>query len=581
MALDQDKKIDIPSLEGNFLMTPESKKPTSTPKKEPFNQLVLDGQALKQLTGAALTWLRTNQQTVNALNVFPVPDGDTGTNMVLTMQAAFDEIVNSSEKNAGKTVHAIAHGALMGARGNSGVILSQLWRGFARALDSQELLDAASLVRAFQEGRDTAYKGVVRPVEGTILTVAKDVAAAAAEALETTQDPVDILEIAVKAADASVLRTPDLLPVLKEAGVVDSGGKGLFFILEGMLRYIHNLPVDAGATSIQPIAAMNFENTLETVEPGQDFEVIVDFQPEQNLELDRFYTDLEEMGTSIQIGEGDGIYRLHIHVPTEKRYAPIEYTMSLGTVTKVSIENLKAQMEAIEKSAIAGPPAIAPLEPDQIAVVAVVPGVGLAHVFASLGVAAIVEGGQTMNPSTQEIIQAFENLPTDKIVILPNNKNIILAAQTAAQLTVKRVAVVPSLSIPQGLSSMLRLAPMGDFDAVVEDMTEALTDVETGEITTATRSVEIDGVEVQEGQIIALHNGKLILATTSLEEACLEFLKQAGADERELITMFYGLNVQKAEVDQIEAAIQKAYPEHEIEVKEGGQPHYQFIISVE
>jgi DAK2 domain fusion protein YloV len=557
-----------------------SESPSST-RVQVFSKKPVDGQALKSLTAAGLNWLRTNQQTVNSLNVFPVPDGDTGTNMVLTMQAAYDEVANSSERNVGKMAHAIAHGALMGARGNSGVILSQLWRGFARALDNQSELDADKLVLAFFAGRDTAYKGVVRPVEGTILTVAKDCAAAAEEAQEWTSNLVTILEKVVQAADQSVQKTPELLPLLKEAGVVDSGGKGLFFILEGMLRHIQGLTLDSTLTSVRPLAAMNIENALDAIEPGQDFEVVVDFRPSDPLDLPQFYNDLEQMGTSIQVGEGDGIYRMHIHVPTEKRYEPIDYAMKLGTITKVAMENLIAQTQDLDTHCSEGKTNLAAVEPGEIAVITVAPGSGIARVFASLGASAIIEGGQTMNPSTQEIIHAFENLPTDKIIILPNNPNIIMAAQSAAKLTVKHVEVIPSRSIPQGLAAMLRLAPEGDIEKVAADMTEALDEVETGEITIATRSVEIDGVNVQEGQIIALHNGKLVLAATTLEEACLGLLKAAHASHYELITLFSGENVARKEVIHIADAIRQAYPEQELEVQEGCQPHYQFIISIE
>jgi hypothetical protein len=546
----------------------------------------LDGQGLKRMVEAGLIWLRVNQQTVNSLNVFPVPDGDTGTNMVLTMQAAYSEIADSHEANAGKVAHAIAHGALMGARGNSGVILSQLWRGFARALDSQEYLDGPSLVRALAAGRDTAYKGVVRPVEGTILTVAKDVAAAAEQTLKQTNDFFTILSELIPAADRSVQHTPELLPVLKEAGVVDSGGKGLYYILEGMHRFSAGLPLEGAQVVIQPLSTMKIEETLQSIEPGQDFEVVVDFYPAMPLNLERFYADLEQMGTSIQVGEGDGMYRMHIHVPTEKRYAPIDYTMGLGTITKVAMENLLAQMEqqnAEETSQKLAPPAI---EPGQIAVVTVAPGPGIARVFASLGVAAIVEGGQTMNPSTQEIFQAFENLPTNKIILLPNNKNIILAAQASAQaaaqkLPEKSVMIVPSRTVPQGLAAMLRLIPHGDLDEVAAEMKAALEEVETGEITTATRSVEIDGVAVTEGQIIALHNGKLILGTDTIQEACLKLLAAAETEKRELITLFSGANLKAEEVERIAAAIRAAYPGQEVEIQEGGQPHYHFIISIE
>jgi len=560
--------------------------PTIHLRRASEQQKPVDGRAFKRLIEASLTWLRTNQQIVNSLNVFPVPDGDTGTNMVLTMQAAFDEINGSNEHNFGKMAHDAAHGALMGARGNSGVILSQIWRGFARAVDNNPTLDVPMLIQALASARDTAYKGVVRPVEGTILTVIKDVAAAAAEMLAEAGAPeavglISLLERMVEAANSSVLHTPELLPVLKEAGVVDSGGKGLFFILEGMLRHIDGLPLDTALSTVMPLASMALENTLEAIEPGQDYEVVVDFRPYEELDLIHFYSNLEDMGTSIQLGEGDGMYRLHIHVPTEKLYRPIDYARTLGTVTKVAIENLIDQVEAQAETCGEEKISLSPIEAGQNAVIAVAPGLGIGRVFASLGVAGIVEGGQTMNPSTQEIIHAFENLPTDKIIILPNNKNIILTARAAADLTVKKVAVIPSRSVPQGLAAMMRLIPDGDFDSVVSEMTGALDDVETGEITIATRSVEIDGVQVQEGQIIALHNGKLMLSATSLEEACLGLLEKAHADHFELITLFYGANLPKTEAFRIADVIRLNYANQEIEVQEGCQPHYQFIISIE
>ncbi len=543
---------------------------------QPVTQL--DGQGLKKLIEAGLTWLKTNQQIVNALNVFPVPDGDTGTNMLLTMQAAYDEIATSGEKNIGKMSQAIARGALIGARGNSGVILSQLWRGFARECDNLPLLDSDLLVKALAEARNTSYKGVVRPVEGTILTVGKDIAAAAAA--NQVADLKAMLELIIDAADKSVAHTPELLPILKQAGVVDSGGKGLFFILEGMLRYLNGESLDTALMTVQPLAAMQMDETMETVEPGQDYEVVVDFRPKEELILDQFYNSLMEMGTSIQVGEGDGIYRMHIHVPTDNRYLPIDYIMEIGTITKVYIENLIDQMEQIEEVKNRQLK-LAPVEPGEIAVVTVSPGPGLSRIFASLGVAAIVEGGQTMNPSTKEILAAFENLPTDKVIILPNNKNIVMAAEAASTMTVKQVAVIRSTTVPQGLSAMLRLNPDMDFDTIVEEMNEALTDVETGEITIATRSVTINGVNVAKGQVIALHNGKLIQSTSSLEEACLGLLQECETEDRERITLYYGDNIVKTEVNQIVDRIRSAYPAHEIELHEGGQPHYQFIIAVE
>ncbi len=555
--------------------------PDELKRLENIRSAPLDGQALKKLVEAGLIWLRANQQTVNALNVFPVPDGDTGTNMVLTMQSAYNEIDDLALRNVGQMAAAVSQGALMGARGNSGVILSQLWRGFARALHGTEILDGPSLVRAFADARDTAYKGVVRPVEGTILTVAKDVAAAAESALQETDDPIEILARIIPAADASVQRTPDLLPVLKQAGVVDSGGKGLFFILEGMARFLQGEPLDAPVATVQPLSAMKLENTMEAVEPGQDYEVVVDFIPAQELSLPVFYGDLEKMGTSIQVGEGEGLYRMHIHVPTEKRYEPIDYIMGLGTITKIAMENLLAQMNMLDRKAAADRVELAKIEAGQIAVVAVSPSAGLSRIFASLGVAAIVEGGQTMNPSTKDIIEAFENLPTDKIIILPNNKNIILAAQQAKEVTVKQVEIVPSRNIPQGLVAMMHLNPDGDLATVAAKMNRAIEDVVAIEITTATRSVEIDGVAVEKGHVIGLINGKLSVSTDTVEDACLQSLEKANASSLELITLFYGEDMPVSDANRIADVIRAAYPSQEIELQDGGQPHYQFIISVE
>ena len=562
-------------------MSSESNHPSTTDGSDQASYLTLDGQDLKKLVESGMAWLKSNQQVVNELNVFPVPDGDTGTNMLLTMQAAYAEISASNETNVGKMAHAVAQGALMGARGNSGVILSQIWRGFARALDNLEMMDADLLVSALAESRNTAYKGVVRPVEGTILTVIKDSAKAAEDARQSSADLVQILEKVVEGADASVKHTPELLPVLKQAGVVDSGGKGLFFIMEGMLRQIKGLPLEVTAT-VQPLSSMQLEKAGEEIEPGQEVEVVIDFQPQNPLNLEDFYNDLSKLGTSIQIGEGDGMYRMHIHVTNEHRFDPINYIMGLGTWTKIAMENLVAQVQGqVSGAQTAQPIELSKVEAGQIGVVVVSPGHGISRVFASLGAAAIVEGGQTMNPSTEEILSACDALPTDTVFILPNNKNIILAAQNAASVAQKRISVIPSRSVPQGISALFRYSPDADFERLLEEMNEALDEVISGEITIATRTVEINGVDVHEGEVIALLDGKLIASTQNLDDACMQLLELAHAENKELITLFYGNNIQNGEVERISAHIRAQYPSHEIEVKEGGQPHYQFIISIE
>lgn len=543
----------------------------------------INGQDLKKYFNAGLTWLKANQPLVNSLNVFPVPDGDTGTNMFLTMKTAYAEIENETDTNAGSIAKKFAHGALMGARGNSGVILSQILRGFARALDEKENLDADLLVAALAESRNTAYKGVVRPVEGTILTVIKDVARASEKSRQNTADLMQMLEEIIDAANASVKNTPELLPILKQAGVVDSGGKGLFFILEGILRSIKGESIDIAEEKAVALSLeqMESDELNESIEAGQDFEIVVDFEPETNFNLPSFYKALEKVGTSIQVGEGEDLYRMHIHVPKEKKYDPIDLVSGFGTIKKVYIENLMEQIKE-QKEAKTGP-AIKPpqLQEGQIGVVAISPGDGITRIFYSLGLAAVIQGGQTMNPSTEEIVDTFKDLPTDKIIILPNNKNIHLAAQSASAMTNKKVRVIPTCSIPEGLTASLMIDPNGDLDAVVENMTAIMKDVDSGEITTATRSITINGIDVKSGEVISLLNDNLVGSADSLEKACDNLLAAIDLDEKEHLTILYGNNVTKEQVDSVMAHIKNGYPELELELHEGGQPFYQFIIAIE
>ena len=551
-----------------------------TARVEKFRKRTIDGQAFKRLVEAGMTWLRTNQQVVNSLNVFPVPDGDTGTNMSLTLQAAWNEIKDNGSRHLGEMAAAFSKGALMGARGNSGVISSQILRGFSRGVHEKETLDIETFVKALGEARDTAYKGVVKPVEGTILTVIKETANAAEAASGSVKDAIELLEVAVKAADEAVKKTPELLPILKQAGVVDSGGKGLFFFLEGMLKHVYGESLETPTMQVQSLSAMSLEGALEEVEEGQDYEVVVDFVPNGELDLHGFYGKLEEMGTSIQVGEGDGMYRMHIHVPTENRYVPIDYIMGIGTVTKVAIENLMAQMDDIQKSK-STQVQFGTVEPGNIAVVVVSPGLGISRIFASLGVAAVVAGGQTMNPSTQDILGSFENLPTDKVIILPNNKNIVMAANQAKEVTVKNVQVVPTRTVPQGLAAMLSFDPGGDVEEIAAKMNRAMNNAKTGEITVATRSVEIDGVTVKDGQVIALLDGKLVASAESVEQGTLELLEKADASNSEIVTLFFGEDMSHAEANRIADIVREKYSNLEVEVQEGGQPHYQFILSIE
>lgn len=537
------------------------------------------GPQLKHLLEAGTTWLTTNQAIVNALNVFPIPDGDTGTNMLMTLQAAQREAAPLTDRQVSKVAHAIAHGALMGARGNSGVILSQIWRGFARALDGAETFDAPLLARALREASDTAYRGAVRPVEGTILTVMKDCALAAEDATARHRDLGAVLERVVAAAHASVARTPDLLPVLKQAGVVDSGGKGLTIVLEGMARFLSGLPLDKPLdTIVRPVNLDAVGAAMEELEPGQEWEVIVDFRPNGMMHLPSLYQRLEQMGVAIQVGEGDGLYRVHIHLLKTRRYEPIELVEELGTVLNVHMENLLAQ---VESRTAEQPLPLRQVQPGEVAVVAVTPGRGLAQVLASLGVAAIVGGGQSKNPSTEEILNAIGDLPTDKVIVLPNNKNIVMAAQQARDMSVKQVHVVPTHTVPQGMAAMRVYVPEADLTDLAAKMERAMKQVDSGEVTLATRSVELNGVAVNEGQAIGLANGKLVVTGGDALSALLALLDHLGADDKEVLDLFYGAEVEATQADTVAEVVRGKFPHLEISVQVGGQPHYYYILSLE
>lgn len=558
-------------------MTIAESSPPSTPRA--YRDLyTCNGQELKQLTEAAIAWLETNREMVNALNVFPIPDGDTGTNMLMTMQAAYREVAARSDRHVGKIAGAIAHGALMGARGNSGVILSQIWRGLARSLDGHEAFDTALFARALREAAETAYRGAVRPVEGTILTVIKDCALAAEDAAQRHHELRSLLERIVHAAHTSVARTPELLPVLKQAGVVDSGGKGLTLLLEGMLRFLRgqalNEPIEL---VVKPLNLEAVGAALNAVEPGQEWEVIVDFKPKGAVHLPSLYQRLEAMGTAIQVGEGEGLYRVHIHLLKRRRNEPLELAEELGTITNVHMENLLAQVEGIP----AEPLPLAQVAPGQIGVVAVSPGDGLSRVLASLGAAAIVGGGQSQNPSTEEILTAIEGLPTDKVIVLPNNKNIIMAAQQAAGHTPKQVRVVPTRSVPQGIAALMQLAPAGALEEVEAAMLRNIGQVQTGEVTTATRTVELNGVQVAEGQVIGLHNGVLKVSGDGLNEVVFALLTAMEVEALEVVSLYYGADATEAEAEQLAALLRERYPNLAVEFHFGGQPHYYYLIAVE
>lgn len=542
--------------------------------------LTLSGQGLKRLTRAALAWLRHHQQAINALNVFPVPDGDTGTNMLLTMQSAWSEIEHSPEDHLGKIAHAIAHGALMGARGNSGVILSQLWRGFARSLNNVSLMTARDLAQAMQEGTDTAYKGVVKPVEGTILTVAREVARACAEAVQDTDDLLAVLDRMVARGKEAVARTPDLLPILKQAGVVDAGGQGYFIVLEGMLRYLRGETVEfdqalAAAVDLraQPTEALDVEEGY-----GYDVQFIL---VGRGLNVEQVREAITAMGQStLVVGDADAI-KVHVHVHDPG--VPLSYASRLGSLRDVVVEDMQAQYQEFILGRSEAP-VIAPetnIEPGQIATIAVAPGEGLARVFRSLGASIVIPGGQTMNPSAEQFIRAIEALPTDQVVLLPNNSNVILTARQAAELSARQVQIVPTRTIPQGIAAQLAFNVQADLPTNVAAMEQAARHIQTGEVTIATRAVEINGLQVEPGQVIGLLNDDLTAVGQTVEEVVLQLLEQMETSSREIITLYYGEGVAAHQAEQLAEIIRRRFPDQEVEVVEGGQPHYPYILSVE
>jgi DAK2 domain fusion protein YloV len=549
--------------------------------------LQCNGQQLRKMAHAGLLWLDHNHEEVNALNVFPVPDGDTGTNMLLTMRSAYKQIQNNQNTHVGKVASDLSHGALMGARGNSGVILSQIWRGLAKPLKEKESFNADELAEALRSAADTAYGGVMRPVEGTILTVIRSGADEAANAVEITKDLRFVLARVIGSCQQTLEKTPDMLPILKQAGVVDSGGQGLVYILEGMLKYAKGeLSLEPVSTSRTATAVADAPAQAHAVPDGGNLEFPYDVQfilMGQDLNVIEVRNNIDAMGDSTVVVGDETTIKVHIHVADPGE--PLTYGSSLGKITDVVVENMQMQMEEIVGEEQAGngsaPPPFIEVEPGQIGVIAVAAGEGLANIFRSLGVAYVVNGGQTNNPSTEEIFQAIQDVPTDKIIILPNNKNIFLASEAARDLSPKQVSVIPTRTIPQGFGAMLYHDPDGDLGETTEAMAESLDHVATGEITQATRTVTIDDVEVHEGEILGLVNGRLCTSGASLTEVLEKLLADMEMDERELLSLYYGSDINESEAQEVASQIESLYPDVEIEVLPGGQAHYFYILGAE
>jgi len=536
------------------------------------------GQDLRDMFSAATSWLEKSSADIDALNVFPVPDGDTGTNMMLTMRSTMEEAYRAPDHSAAGVAHAMARGALMGARGNSGVILSQIWRGLAQGLEAKESFTAADLAAALQQSAQIAYKGVSNPVEGTMLTVMKDAAAAAqAEVDAGNEDVIAVLEATVNAAAESVANTPMLLKVLKDAGVVDAGGQGVYTILEGALRYLRGetelmrlRKPQIIVSEIPHVATAPQSIAVDEVPYGYCTEFLL---KGEKLEPEDIKKRLLKKGESLIVVGGDEAVRVHIHTLTPGNI--LQFAAKLGTMHQVSIRNMDEQHQDFLEMQKERMPTT------DTAVIAVAAGDGLADVFGSLGAAAVVPGGQTMNPSTKDILQVVESAFSDKIIILPNNKNIIATANQVQSLTQKKVMVVPTRTVPQGVVALLAFDYEAEISTNTEIMEKALSSVKTIEITRSVRATKINGLKIKRKQPIGLLDGELIAVGDTNIEVINQLLSRLGLEKAEVITIYYGEDTEVAEAEQLSAGIMEKYPQLQVESIRGGQPHYSYIISIE
>jgi hypothetical protein len=552
---------------------------------------VCDGHKFKYLVHAGLAWLEHNKERVNQLNVYPVPDGDTGTNMWHTFRRAYSEIAEVEEAHVGKVAELVAKGALRGARGNSGTILSEIFRGLARGLKDREVFDARTLAYACKIAIETAYQALEKPVEGTILTVARAAGEAAIRIAQEENDLQVVLEVMLATAQDALRRTPDQLEILRKAGVVDSGGQGLVYIIEGMVRLLQGEPVmmfemeREPANTAQPHLDGTWDDMLEPEsEEGYGYDVQFLIKGE-NLSVQQIRKDLEDMqGWSIVVIGDENLVKVHVHLSDPG--VALTYGVKLGQLDDLVVENMQLQYEAQIAKRVRKEEEEAFPEVEGVAVITVAAGDGLKRVMRGSGAAYVISGGQTMNPSAEDFLNAINSISNTDIVLLPNNSNIILTAKQAAKLVEgKRVTVVPSRTLPQGISAMLayyNAHEMGaDLDEITRDMTDALNNARTIEITTSTRAITLDGVTVAEGQIIGLLDDKLAASGETLEEVVENTLEVAGAEDAELITLYFGWDVREQQANKMAEAIRERFGTHEVQVMRGGQPLYPYIISVE
>ncbi|QAS51047.1 DAK2 domain-containing protein [Halobacillus litoralis] len=550
----------------------------------------LDGKTLAEMILQGAHHLKQNSQMIDALNVFPVPDGDTGTNMNLSMTSGAEEVRMVDQNHAGIVSKSLSKGLLMGARGNSGVILSQIFRGFSKVVEEKETLTTKDFSDALQGGVTTAYKAVMKPVEGTILTVAKDAAEASVDLAEQESDFIPFVEGVVAAAKESLKRTPDLLPVLKEVGVVDSGGQGLVTIYEGFLANLkgEELPDIDDTVSMDDMVsaehhklAQDFMNT-EDIEFGYCTEFMVKFEEDKLAETpydeDEFRNQLSEIGDSLLVVSDEDLIKVHVHAeyPGEAMTLGQKY----GSLINMKIENMREQHTSIVGKKKKDKPKSN--QKAEYGIVTVSMGEGIKKLFESLGATVVIQGGQTMNPSTQDLSEAIKEAHAKRVLVLPNNKNIVMAAEQAAEIAEDEVVVIPTKTIPQGMSALLGFNPEADLMTNKDEMISLMSVVKTGQITYAVRDTQIDGLNIEKDHFMGIADGKISSTDQNALTTAKTLLKQMiDENEDEILTILTGEDVEDEDVTELEEYLEETYEDLEVEIHVGGQPIYSYIFSIE
>lgn len=560
-----------------------------------MKRTVLDVEAFISMLEVGGNRLSENAEYVNSLNVFPVPDGDTGTNMNLTYTSGIERVIKQHSDTVGEVGEDLAKGLLMGARGNSGVILSQLFRGFAKAIEGKTTIEAQDLANAFQRGIDTAVKAVMKPVEGTILTVARDSAAAGMQKAEQTDDIIEVMTAVLEEAQTSLENTPNLLPVLKEVGVVDSGGQGLVYIYHGFLESLtgESIPVksaDPNKANVTELAHQeNFFNTAhsvasEDIHYGYCTEIMVKIGEGETVtdefDYDTFRNHLDGIGDSLLVVSDDEIVKVHVH--TETPGEVMNYGQKFGSLVKIKVDNMRLQHDDILDGKGSNQAESAPaVERTNLAIIAVAAGEGIENLFKDMGVKSIISGGQTMNPSTNDILDAINKANADNVIILPNNKNIIMAANQAVEVSEIPAAVVETKYISQGLTAMLGYNPDGTLEDNKAAMVAEMANVTSGQVTVAVRDTTVDGLEIHKDHFMGIIDGKIVSEDADLVKETINMVNAMIDEDKELVTLIFGEETDQATAELVAEAVETANEDIEVEIVDGGQPVYHFLASVE